>query len=149
MTVYTYTGKLTDYGGAPFPNARPKLWVEPEQAGFTNTGVLARKRIPVTVASNGNFSVGLEASAAVRPEAIYILKCEWLHPDGGPSEHSDWARFRAAVGGGNIGELAQSPPPPWSISYGFGPPPPEFRGGLYIDVQGEKAVLYAPEGSRI
>lgn len=149
MTVYTYTGKLTDYGGAPFPGARPSLFVTPQQAGFTNKGALARKRIPVTVAPNGDFSVRLESSAAVKPEALYVLTCEWLGENGSPAESSDWAYFRAAVGGGNIGELAQSPPAPWSISYGFGPPPPGFRGGLYIDIQGEKAVLYAPEGSRI
>ncbi len=148
MTVYTYTGKLTDYGGAPFPGARPSLYVTPVEAGFTNTGVLARKRIPVTVASNGNFSVQLESSAAVKPEAIYVLTCVWLNTDGGAAESSEWARFRAAVGGGNIGELAQTPSTPWAISYGYGPPP---RGltGLYIDISKANPVLYAPEGGRI
>ena len=147
MALYTYTGKLTDFTGTPFPGAQPRLWVEPDGSGFSGDGVLATKRIPVAVASNGNFSVQLEASATVRPEAIYLLKCEWLDGDT-VLGWTDWARFRAPAGGGNIGELNQAPQPPWSIAYGFGPPPPGITG-LYIDITGPTAVLYAPEGGRV
>lgn len=147
MTVYTFTGRLTDYGGAPFPNAVPELWVEPERPGYSATGIMADKRIPVTVASDGSFSVQLEASSTVSPEAIYLLRCEW-HDPGGPRTWAEWARFRAPVGGGNIGDLNTAPQPSWSIAYGYGPPPAGVTG-LYIDVSGATAQLYAPEGGRV
>ena len=144
MGTNTYTGRLTDFGDAPFPAAHPKLWVEPEESGYSTNGLLAKKRIPVTVAPNGSFSVELESSSAVRPEAIYLLRCEWLDGDT-VLGWTEWAKFRAPVGGGNIGELSQAPQPPWSIAYGFGPPPPSITG-IYIDITGPDAVLYGPNG---
>lgn len=147
MAVYTYTGRLADFGGKPFPSALPVLWVEPEQAGFSEDGALARKRIPVTVASNGTFSVDLAASSSVMPEAIYILRCEWF--DGDTSiGWSEWARFRAPVGGGDIGADNSSPIPSWAILYGMKPPPDYLNNGLYIQIDGAEALLYGPANGR-
>ena len=148
MALETYTGRLTDFGGTPFPNATPRLWIEPERTGFTEGGVLATKRIPVTLDPNGDFSVKLHASSTVRPEAIYVLKCEWL--DGSTVlGWAEWMRFRAPVGGGDLGEINQEQPPTWAILYGDGPPPEHLTSGLYIDISGPAAVLYGPESGRI
>lgn len=155
MASYPYTGTLTDYGEAPFPGALPQLYVEPDQPGYGDGTILADRRIPVTVASDGSFSVELAASSAVAPadpsrgaEVRYSLVCEWLDTAGVPRGWSTWARFRAAVGGGSIAELADAPAPPWSITYGYGPPPPS-ASGLYIDISGVNPVLYAPEGGGV
>ena len=148
MSLETYTGRLTDFGGSPFPNATPRLWVEPERAGLTEGGVLAEKRIPIPLDPNGNFTVKLHASSSVRPEAIYLLRCEWLDGDT-LLGWSEIARFRAPVGGGDLGEIILEGTPPWAITYGFGPPPDEIRGGIYIDITGPDGVLYLPREGRI
>lgn len=83
MATYTYTGKLTDFGEAPFPNAHPRLWVEAREPALGLHGPLAPRRIPVTVASNGTFSVQLIASVDTVPTAQYCgtdgvvgIKCQ-------------------------------------------------------------------------
>lgn len=107
MAVYSYTGKLTDFGEAPFPNAVPKLWVEPLQDAFSPSGPAAAKRIPVTVASNGTFSVDLIASVDLVPPTAYSLRCEWLDPD---QQAVGWAQwdFTAQPGGGPIATMPGS-----------------------------------------
>lgn len=104
--VYTYTGKLTDFGDAPFPGAIPSLWVEPHRDAFSTSGLSAARRIPITVASNGSFSVDLEASADLTPPTGYSIRCEWLEVVGGPPR--GWAQwdFTADIGGGPISTMA-------------------------------------------
>lgn len=149
MARYTYTGKLTDFGRTPFPaSANVELRVVPVQPGYGGDGLLSDRAIPVTVATDGSFSVRLESSASVRPEALYKLQARWLATE--EKNWSDWAVFRAATGGGNIAELAQLPTPAWAIAYGWGPPAKNgITAGLYIDISGVTPVLYAPEGAKI
>lgn len=148
MGRYTYTGKLTNFGRSPFPNSTSvNLWVEPKTPGFASTGLMADRRIPVTVESNGDFSVRLEASASVRPEVTYLLRAEWFE-SGTLLGWTEWP-FRAAVGGGNISDAIELPVGKWQIAYGYGPPPAYITAGLYLDISGENPVLYAPEGAGI
>lgn len=109
MAVYTYTGKLADFGEAPFPNAFPRLWVSPVRDAFSPEGVVAAKRIPVTVASDGTFSVVLEASIDLIPPTTYSLRCEWLSSADDPDPRG-WAQwdFTAQIGGGPIATMPGS-----------------------------------------
>lgn len=128
MATYTYTGKLTDVGEAPFPGAIPRLWVEPATEMFGPGGPLATKRVPVTVAANGSFSVALVASVDTVPAARYRLRCEWL--DGDTVLGSSSWDFNAVVGGGNITESAGAPASVWWV----GPPwPAGLPSGFYFD----------------
>ena len=99
MAKATYTGKLTDFGEAPFPGDVPKLWVAPKRGAFGAVGVLATRRVAVTVAPDGSFSVDLVPSAALMPPQSYLLRCEW---SGGGS--TEW-EFTALAGGGNIKDM--------------------------------------------
>lgn len=130
MTTYTYTGRLTDFGEAPFPEAMPRLWVEATEPAFGPTGALATRRIPVTVAPNGNFSVALVASVDTSPTNIYKLRLEWLHAEGNLAGWSEW-EFTAAIGGGSITESAAAPLSVWWV----GPPWPPYPLplGFYFD----------------
>lgn len=100
MATATYTGKLTDFAEAPFPDAEPSLTVRPKHDGFGPQGLLSTRRIPVTVASNGTFSFELTPSASVLPPQSYILRCDWL----GGFGYSEW-EFEARAGGGNIKDM--------------------------------------------
>ena len=100
MAKATYTGKLTDFGEVPFPDDVPKLWVAPKRGAFGAVGVLATRRVAITVAPNGSFSVDLVPSAALMPPQSYLLRCEW---SGGGS--TEW-EFTALRGGGNIKDMA-------------------------------------------
>lgn len=125
MASYTYTGKLTDFSETPFPSAQPKLWVEPEREAMTKTHALATKRIPITVASNGSFSVDLVPSADLTPPTRYRLRVEWLD-NATLIGWTDWL-FTALIGGGSIGDMTDGEPTNvwYSTSY-----PPINRSGI-------------------
>lgn len=127
MTVYSYTGKLTDFGESPFPEAIPKLWVEPERDAFARSGPLAAKRIPVRVLDSGNFSVDLLASIDTTPPTNYSLRCEWLQGiDGPPLGWAQWD-FTAQIGGGAIATM----PNFLSVIWYSSSPPPAERDDIY------------------
>ncbi|MEQ6899473.1 hypothetical protein [Microbacterium sp. KR10-403] len=131
MTTYSYTGKLTDFGEAPFASAIPRLWVAPEGDAFAPGGPAAARRIPVTVASDGSFSVALVASADLLPPTRYALRCEWLTADASGQEVlAGWAEwvFTAAIGGGPISTMPNLPiTRVWYATTA----PPVNRSGIY------------------
>lgn len=130
MVVYTYTGKLTDFGAAPFPSAMPRLWVSPARDAFAPSGLAAAKRIPVTVASNGSFSVDLEASIDLNPPTTYSIRCEWLDTDSGtPIGWAQWD-FTAQIGGGPIATMPGSTLT--RVWYSATEPPVNRRGVYWI-----------------
>lgn len=130
MATYTYTGRLTDFGEAPFPDAKPRLWVEARVPAFGPNGPLAPRRIPVTVASNGDFTVDLVASVDTNPTVEYVLRVEWLHVDEEISGWSEWP-FTAVIGGGQIKDMG--PGAPLSVWF-VGPPwPANTPPGFYYD----------------
>lgn len=104
MAVYAYTGKLTDFSDAPVPDATAELYVEPERSAMSPTGPAATRRIPITVASDGTFSVGLVASVDLVPNTKYSLRCEWTDIAGNPAGWSQWD-FTAQPGGGPIATM--------------------------------------------
>ena len=128
MVTYTYTGKLADFGAAPFPNAMPWVWIAPEHDAFgPEGGVHPARDIPVGVRDNGAFQVDLVASADLKPETRYSLRCEWLTADG---VSRGWAQldFTAAIGGGPIADMKDATVTRvwWAES-----PPPVQRAGIY------------------
>lgn len=130
MAVYAYTGKLTDFGEAPFPEAVPRLWVEPERDAFSPSGPSAARRIPVVVAADGSFSVNLTASIDLVPPTRYALRCDWFRVDiAGTEVLAGWAQwdFTAQPGGGPI---ATMPGVLTRVWYDTTPPPVE-RSGIY------------------
>lgn len=130
MAVYAYTGRLTDFGEAPFPSAMPRLWVEPSRDAFSSSGPSAAKRIPITVASNGTFSVDLTASIDLTPPTGYSLRCEWLDPDSGSA--IGWAQwdFTAQPGGGPIATMPGLLTRVW---YSTAQPPANVSGIYWIN----------------
>lgn len=128
MAVYSYTGKLTDFGESPFPAAVPNLWVEAHRDAFSPSGPAAAKRIPITVASNGTFSVDLIASIDLVPPTQYSLRCEWLDPN---QQTVGWAQwdFTAQPGGGPI---ATMPGVMTRVWYSTTEPPVNRAGILWI-----------------
>lgn len=131
MATYTYTGRLTDFGDAPFPGAYPRLRVAPERDSFSASGPAAARDVPVPVASNGTFTVNLIASADLIPPTRYELRCDWLTVDqAGQEVLAGWAswRFTAAIGGGPISTMPDAPMT--RVWYSTSPPPVE-RAGIY------------------
>lgn len=126
MATYTYTGRLTDFGEKPFLTATPKLWVEPEHPAFSDTGPAVARRILITVASNGSFSVDLVASADLTPNTRYRLRCEWLD-SGVLAGWTEWI-FTALIGGGSIADMPDSVIT--NVWYAVSPPPVN-RSGIY------------------
>lgn len=150
MARYTYTGRLTDAQRARFVASRnARLFVQPSQSGYGDTGLISDRRIPITVnPDTGQFTVSLEASASVRPLMLYEFGMEWH--ESGLNHWSSWFSFRAAVGGGAISDMLQIPANPGTFTYGWGKPEANgVTGGIYVDISGEKPVWYALEGARI
>lgn len=131
MAVYSYTGKLTDFGEAPFPGAQPRLWVEPERDAFSPSGPAASRRILIPVASTGDFSVDLIPSADLTPPTRYALRVEWISVSMDGSEAlAGWAewRFTALIGGGPITTMPDGVIT--RVWYSITPPPVN-RPGIY------------------
>ena len=143
MALDSFTGRVTDFARQPFTTTEGlSLRVVPAESAFGGLGILARKPIPVTVAANGEFTVKLETSSSVRPCVLYSLQARWL----GETGWAEWAQFRATAGGGNLKDIVALPVPAGAVAYGFGPPPPDFAGGFYLDISKTKPVLYGREG---
>ncbi len=105
MTTYAYTGTLADFGEAPFPDASPELYVLPLHDAFSvGGGVLAARRIPISVPAGGAFSVRLVPSVDLKPETKYELRCDWLDSSGIVRGWASWV-FTAAIGGGPISQM--------------------------------------------
>ena len=130
MALYEYTGRLSDLGGAPFPDAVPQLWVVAEKDTFGPEGPIpANKRVEISVGSTGMFSVRLHDSVSLRPPVRYVLLCLWLDGEGNPFGFAQWP-FTAYSGGGPITDGGEPP----TFTVWIGPPwPPEGSRGLYID----------------
>lgn len=138
MAVYTYTGRLTDLGEAPFPGASPRLRVEPETAGttsdpFTPTGPGATRAILIPVAPDGTFTVDLIASVDLIPNTRYILRCDWFTTGSSGQEvlagWSEW-RFTALIGGGPISTMPNAPVT--RVWYSITPPPVQRPGISWV-----------------
>lgn len=125
MAVYSYTGKLADFGDTPFPSAKPRLWVSAEHAATSGGSVHALKRVPISVAANGTFSVQLVASADLTPVSRYILRSEWLDGDT-VIGWTEW-KFTALIGGGSIANMPDGEIT--NVWYSTSSPP-ENRGGI-------------------
>lgn len=130
MPLYAYTGYLTDLGGAPFPDAVPRLWVEADRDTMGPDGPLpARKRVPVSIGAGGSFSILLTASQDTNPPIQYALRCEWLDGDT-VLGFAEW-QFTAYPGGGPISSGFNAPV---AATWWVGPPwPPLGTRGMYYD----------------
>lgn len=130
MAVYDYTGKLTDFTEAPFPDAVPRLYVVPNGDAFSPTGPSSKRSIPVDVASNGTFSISLQASIDLVPPTAYTLRCDWFTSTAVgqevPAGWSEW-EFTAQPGGGPIATMPNKITRVW---YSTSQPPVD-RAGIY------------------
>lgn len=129
MATYPYTGRLTDFGEAPFPSASPSIWVEASEDAFGPLGLLASRKIPVSLNSNGEFLVFLTPSVETSPPVTYTVRCDWLDAEGRGVGWASWT-FVAAPGGGEMSGMVDTPLSVWYV----GPPwPPETPPGFYLD----------------
>lgn len=126
MAVYPYTGKLTDFGDAPFPNAVPRLWVAAKNDAISPSGLAAARPISVAVATNGSFSVDLTASIDLTPPTPYTFRCDWLTEDDEPLGYAEW-EFTAQIGGGPIATMPGVLTRVWYATT----QPPVNRSGIY------------------
>ncbi|AQY01614.1 hypothetical protein [Microbacterium foliorum] len=126
FTIYAYTGKLTDFREAPIMTAFPRLWVQPARDAFSPTGPSAAKRVPVTLESDGTFSVNLVASIDMTPPTAYSLRCDWFDSDDALRGWSEWA-FTAQPGGGPISTMPNKLTRVWYATT----QPPVDRSGIY------------------
>lgn len=129
-TTYTYTGQLTDFGDTPFPDAIPRLWVEPKRDAFTPDGLGAARRIPVVLPSSGLFEVELIASIDLVPPTQYSFRADWFTTDvSGTEVLAGWSQwdFTAQPGGGPIATMPGVLTRVWYSQL----EPPVNRAGIY------------------
>lgn len=134
MAVYTYTGRLTDLGEAPFPGANPRLRIAPERAVFTPNGPGADRDIAVTAGYDGAFAVDLVASVDLIPPTRYVLRCDWFAIGVGGEEvlagWSEW-RFTALIGGGPIATMPDAHLT--RVWFSTSPPPANRPGIIWVN----------------
>lgn len=139
MPTEQYTGRLADIGLGLLTNVRPVVRVRPESEAFSPDGLISRVAKPVSLTSDGLFTMALVPSGSLTSSVSgtvgvdYILEVGRFEDgvDGERYHGTDVFKFTAAAGGGNIATmqggslLAVWIGPPW-------PPAPSPRG-LYID----------------
>lgn len=147
MALNTYVGRLTDARRTRFTSSfNGQLYVAPLSTGSGPTGLISDRWVPITVdPDTGDFSMRIESSDSVRPPMLYSIYFSWQ--EAGVNQWSEWARFRAYPGGGNIRDMVDAATPTVGITYGYGPPTKNTPHGAYIDVSGETPGLYFYDGS--
>lgn len=138
MSSYTYTFTLTDIGLGSIAAADPVVRIRPVVEAYGPDGIVsARPREITMIGTTG--TVTLYPSGELTPATgggsgvDYIIEVARFEEalDGVVFEGVDVYRFTAAVGGGNIGDMAGGSllavwvGPPW--------PQPPLPKGLYID----------------
>lgn len=142
MSVYSYTGVLTDVARAPLTGWIPEMAVRPVVEAYGPGGLVSEVPVPVVVDPvTGAFSISLIPSGELTPTGGGSPGVDYIISVGrfelGDDNKTYWHgtdswRFTAVAGGGNIGDmngaslLAVWVGPPWPAL----PTPP----GLYIDL---------------
>lgn len=144
MTLYTYTGLLTDVAKVPIGGWFPQMAIRPVVEAYGPDGLVSAVPVPITVLNvDGSFSVQLIPSGELTPTGggspgvDYIISVGRF--DLGDDNKTTWTstdswQFTAAAGGGNIGEMNGAS----LLAMWFGPPMGEwpsapYPAGVYID----------------
>ena len=132
-TIY---GKLSDFGLRSLARFRPVVRFTPSGAGVKGGLLLAGRAVEVPVASNGRFSVELEPTDGVTPEAWYTVSIEYLN-EGGQYTSLDILGYRLYVPapGGQIGDMPGAPASVDTVLVSLAPPPPGYKG-WYLNAPG-------------
>lgn len=145
MTQFTYTGTLMDIGLGLLIDKNPVMTVRPEVEAYGLHGLVSAVRMPVTVRSDGWFSMSLMPSGELTPAVggpvgvpyiIEVARFETAVDGSTVFNGLDVWRFTAVAGGGAVSEMAGG-----SVLAAFvGPPwPSPLTKGLYIDKESPNA----------
>ncbi|MCW2165417.1 hypothetical protein B0I12_002572 [Microbacterium hydrothermale] len=133
MAKYTYTLRVTDFSGSPFPGAVPRARIRPMRDASGPDGMLSSRDIPVTLDGSGRGAADLVATVDTAPETRYRLVVDWLTTTQSGQEIAGWGsewEFTAVAGGGDIKTMGDVP----ASAIFYGPPwPANTPPGLYID----------------
>lgn len=141
MSLYTYTGKLTDVASVPIGGWFPALAIRPDVEAYGPDGKLVSKvPVPIPLDSSGAFSVQLIPSGELTPTGGGSPGVDYIISVGrfelGDDNKTTWVgtdswRFAAVAGGGNIGDMNGGS----LLAVWIGPPWPAapLPAGLYID----------------
>ncbi|MEJ1087066.1 hypothetical protein WDU99_01900 [Microbacterium sp. Mu-80] len=139
MSVYTYTGLLTDVAKVPIGGWLPQMAIRPVVEAYGPDGLVSAVPVPITIDAAGAFSVQLIPSGELTPTGGGSPGVDYIISVGrfelGDDNTTTWTgtdswRFTAAAGGGNIGEMNGAS----LLAVWIGPPWPTILSpGLYID----------------
>lgn len=142
MTVYEYTGTLTDIGLGVLTGKYPQMTVRPIVEAFGPDGLVSSVRVAVSLdPATGAFSMTLIPSGELTPTSGGAAGVDYVIEVGRFDLADDltsiWVgtdawRFTAVAGGGNIGGMNGGS----LLAVWVGPPWPDpLRKGLYIDTE--------------
>lgn len=141
----TVTGNVKDLTGTIYPASRnPELWFDPSGTAVGDA-IYFPSPVRATLDTNtGAFTVDLVSYEETLNRFFYLPR---VVVNNGP-DHTvtkDFPEFPLFVpfGGGVFRDLIEIGPPPGSVVYGYGPPPDDLVGVIYVDISGVKPVLYA------
>lgn len=138
-------GFLSDAGLGALSGRYPRLKFKLTRAVAAGPQVLVTDPVEATLNDNtGAFSVTLQATDVMVPEATYTVIADW---DAG-QELDVITGLRVPSGTWSLSELLTRQ---WQtvrvlLRWGDGPPPETITDGVYLDISGDKPVLYVPEG---
>lgn len=141
MTLFTYTGTLTDVAKVPIGGWLPQVAIRPVVEAYGPDGLVSAVPVPVTLdPATGAFSLQLIPSGELTPTGGGSPGVDYIISVGrfelGADNQTSWVgtdswRFTAVSGGGNIGEMNGGS----LLAVWLGPPWPStpLPAGLYID----------------
>lgn len=152
MTLVTVTGKAWAHDQQPIsPGLEPELWFRPLATSLAH-GLLTSREVKASLnPDTGVFNVQLESHQNIR----YVPVMRWLVPAGSSNEsmenrargYDEWPIIHPGRGG-DISELD----PEVGINgilYGFGAPPTQLEGVVYLDITGPAIRIYGPAGALV
>lgn len=117
------TGTLKDFRSLEFSSLSPTVTFTASGPAVSGASLFSTVPVVVTPASNGTFTVALQATDAVHPGVWYTVKVSWLDSVGGyvGLDYPGWKLF-VPTAGGAIGDLISVPANPAMVWTGEYPP---------------------------
>lgn len=140
MALAPVYGTITDCGLRPLAGRQLRLRFTLSGPATENERLLVTEPVEVTPDQYGGFRVDLWETTLLAPATWYDVTAVWLVAGQAPAYQKLPQKLRVPRGGGAIGDLLLVPAPPGAMSWGFGPPTREW--GAYVDIAGERPVLY-------
>ncbi|WP_181131541.1 hypothetical protein [Rathayibacter sp. AY2B5] len=142
LAMATVYGTLTDLAREPLNDRAIRLRFVPSGPGVAGGRLLSQAPIEVEVQPGGVFSADIFTTTTISPETWFTIELGYLVAGQAAAYELIPGKLRVPEGGGAVGDLLDTEPPPGVIAVGLGLPDKNYAG--YIDL---RSGIYYTKGA--